>query len=236
MNNPCVAHRGWSGKAPENTLAAIKMALQLEQVKAVEIDVQLSRDGVPVVIHDFTLHRTTDGKGWVKDQTFEVLRKLDAGSWFSDAYKGQRIPSLEEVLELVKGRCYLNIELKTAGDMYPHMEEKVLEAIQSSGMTDQVWITSFDHTRVKRVKELNPQIQTGLIIEGLPLLLVDQLKEANANMVSMNHKFLYKDVVEQLNSAGYGLMAWTVNDAKRMEQISALDPNIMICTNHPDLM
>lgn len=133
MNNPCVAHRGYSSLAPENTMAAFELAMEQAQVQWIELDVQLSRDGYPVVIHDYRLERTTNGKGFVKDMTLHELKQLDAGSWKSKKYAGERIPTLAEVLERIRGRVKLNIELKTTGDMYPHMPAAVLRSCSADG-------------------------------------------------------------------------------------------------------
>ncbi|WP_306738042.1 glycerophosphodiester phosphodiesterase, partial [Acinetobacter baumannii] len=101
--------------------------------------------GVPVVMHDFTLGRTVQAVGTVGDYTLAELKRFDAGSWFDAAFAGETIPTLEEVLLEVQGRLHLNIELKTAGDMYPGLEEKVVELVRAYRMEEQVWITSFDH-------------------------------------------------------------------------------------------
>lgn len=156
MNNLCVAHRGFSGKAPENTLAAIRMAIAMPFVHWMELDVQLSKDGVPVVIHDFTLDRTTNGHGKVKNMDWEHIRRLDAGSWKGRSFRGERVPSLEEVLSLASGRLRLNIELKTVGNMYPGIEQKVTDLISSKGMRDDVILTSFDTDVLKKIKEIAP--------------------------------------------------------------------------------
>src|SRR5690554_7738935 len=108
-----VAHRGWSGAAPENTMAAFRLAMLDLRISWIELDVQLSKDGVPVVIHDYKLRRTTGALGAVKDYTYEQLSKLDNGSWFSPEFSSERIPTLEQVLKEAKGRIHLNIELKT---------------------------------------------------------------------------------------------------------------------------
>lgn len=156
MNNLCVAHRGFSGKAPENTLAYHSMAIAMPYVHWMEIDVQLSKDGVPVVIHDYTLDRTTNGHGKVKNMDWEYIRRLDAGSWKGRSFQGERVPSLEEVLSLASGRLRLNIELKTVGDMYPGIEKTVTDLISAKGMRDDVILTSFDTGALKKSRKLIP--------------------------------------------------------------------------------
>ncbi|GJM74194.1 hypothetical protein HMSSN036_64100 [Paenibacillus macerans] len=109
-----------------NTMAAVKLAMEQPEVHWIEVDVQLSKDGVPLLIHDFTLNRTTSGSGPVKDKTWAELQELDAGSWKSQAYAGERLLSLSEFLDAIAGRLRANIEIKTEGNRYPGLEEKVI--------------------------------------------------------------------------------------------------------------
>ncbi|MGC5328396.1 glycerophosphodiester phosphodiesterase [Brevibacillus sp. SYSU BS000544] len=234
MGNPCIAHRGWSGKAPENTLAAIVKALNHPQIDGIEIDVQLSKDGIPVIIHDFTLERTTSGRGKVGDQTYADLEKLEAGSWFSREYAEEKIPSLEQVLIAGKGKKTINLELKKAGNLYPQLEEIVIELVRKHGMQDQIVLTSFDHFSVQKAKALAPEIKAGPIISGNLVLLQEQLKAMQADLVSMDHEFLTSERVEQLFDSQIDLMVWTVNHPHQMQEIRSLSDQVWICTNHPD--
>ena len=235
MNNLCVAHRGFSYIAPENTMAAITMAMAQSFVQWVEIDTQLSMDGIPVVIHDFTLNRTTNGKGLVKDHTWAQLQQLDAGSWKGPAFKGERIPTLDEVLKLSCGRLRLNIELKTKGDMYPGLEQAVLERIAYYHMEHDVVLTSFDTDALRRVIELNPNCTTGLIIDARPLDLLERLKELKCSFLSIGASHLDSTLASMLVSQGITVMAWTVDDATGMKRLASINPEIMICTNRPDV-
>lgn len=234
--NPCVAHRGWSGKAPENTMAAFQLAMSEPHVGWIELDVQLSAEGVPVVIHDFTLKRTTNGKGAVKNHTFEKLNKLDAGSWFDPKFKGEPIPSLEQVLNAVCGRCKLNVELKTARNMYPGIEESVIQLIRKYHMQHDAYITSFDHEAIGRVGRIDPEIQTGLIISGNPVLLDEQLQKTGASLISMDYHFITSQFAQHMIGRGYKMMAWTVNDPEAIKDVAGMHPEMMVCTNHPDRM
>lgn len=235
MKNMCVAHRGFSGKAPENTLAAVRMALALPYVRWMEIDVQLTRDGVPVVIHDFTLDRTTNGHGKIKNMEFEHLRRLDAGSWKGRAFRGERVPSLEEVLELASGRLRLNIELKTSGDMYPGLEKAVIDLVSSTGMRDDVVLTSFDAGALQRIKELDPRFRTGLIYDSRTGDPARKLKELDCSFLSISFARLNPGLAKQLAERGVKTMAWTVNKAKEMRRLAEMHSDIMICTNRPDI-
>ncbi|MFC8684945.1 glycerophosphodiester phosphodiesterase [Brevibacillus porteri] len=234
--NICMAHRGWSGKAPENTMTAIRLALAEPAIKAMEIDVQLTRDGVPVLIHDFTLERTTNGHGLVMDHTLAELRELDAGSWFGDKFSGEKIPTLEEVLIAVKGRCTLNIELKATSEMYPGIAEKVLALVEKHGMKQEVYLTSFDHDLIRHVRTLDQEVQTGLIVYGRPVLMLEQMEAAGATILSMGYPFLTRELTVAAIEKGYQVFAWTLDDPKHIREVISWHPQVQICTNHPDRM
>ena len=234
--NVCMAHRGWSGKAPENTMTAIRLALAEPAIQGIEVDVQLSRDGVPILMHDFTLERTTNGTGLVKDHTLEELRKVDAGSWMNERFAGERIPTLEEALLAVKGRCTLNIELKATLEMYPGLAEKVLELLEKHEMKDQVYMTSFDHELIRHVRTLDASVQTGLIVLGRPVLVMEQLQAAGANVLSMEYRYLTQEFACSVIEQGYKVIAWTIDDADAIRTVMSWHPDLQVCTNHPDRM
>ncbi|MBO2942557.1 glycerophosphodiester phosphodiesterase [Paenibacillus sp. F411] len=235
MNNFCVAHRGFSGKAPENTRAAFKLAMSVPYVKWLEIDVQLTRDGVPVVIHDFSVDRTTTGKGKVKDLTWREIRTMDAGIWKGSQFEGEQVPSLDEVLQMVKGRLKVNIELKTSGDMYPGLEEKVLERVRAHQMLSEVVITSFEPKALLRAKELEPEVKVGLIIDAHPRDLLSRLKKLGCSFLSIGYSHLDASFASELLKNGITPMAWTVDDRRSMAALARMNPEIMICTNRPDM-
>ncbi|NMO95397.1 glycerophosphodiester phosphodiesterase [Paenibacillus lemnae] len=234
MNNLCVAHRGFSAKAPENTRAAFKMAMDVPYVNWLEIDVQLTRDGVPVVIHDFSVDRTTTGKGKVKDLTWQEIRAMDAGIWKGKEFQGEQVPSLDEVLQLVKGRLKLNIELKTSGEMYPGLEEKVLDRIRAHNMLPEVVLTSFEPKALLRAKELEPRVNVGLIIDAHPRDLLSRLKKMGCTFLSIGYSHLDAAFASELHRNGITPMAWTVDDRRSMAALARMHPEIMICTNRPD--
>jgi glycerophosphoryl diester phosphodiesterase len=234
MKNPCVAHRGWSGRAPENTMAAIKLAIDAPDIKWIEIDVQLSKDGVPMVIHDYNLRRTTNGRGEVKSWSASELSSLDAGSWFSSAFKGEPIPRLDEVLRAAKGKCMLNVELKTDGVRYPSLEEKVLDRIRVFGMEDQVVLTSFHAGTLFKARKLNARVRTGLILDAWRPSLIEELRSLGADFLSIGYSRLNRMRMELLNAAGIKCMAWTVNDRRSLARLMAMDSSLMLCTNYPE--
>ncbi|WP_126427181.1 glycerophosphodiester phosphodiesterase [Brevibacillus marinus] len=234
MKNPCVAHRGWSGAAPENTLAAIGVALDHPHIAMIEIDVHLSKDGVPVVIHDDTLERTTNGSGKVCEHTYDELRQLDAGSWFAAEYAMARIPSLEEVLVVCRGKKRLNLELKQAANRYQGLEEAVVQLIRRHGMQEQVVVTSFDQRSVKKVKQAAPELTVGPIIFGLPVLLQEQLAELGAGLLSLAYPYVSAELARDLAAQGVELIAWTLDDPDQMRAVAQMHETVQICTNHPD--
>ncbi|OMF21435.1 glycerophosphodiester phosphodiesterase [Paenibacillus sp. FSL H8-0548] len=234
MKNPCVAHRGWSSRAPENTMAAIRLAIADPEVEWIELDVHLSKDHVPVVIHDPTLRRTTNGKGDVKSLTAAELTSLDAGHWFSQKYQGEPVPTLEQVLSEAVGHCKLNIELKTNGIRYPYIEQKVLECIQAFKAEEEVIITCFHEGTLYRMRNLSKSIRTGLIIDGWRNTLPQELKELGSDFLSISYSKLNKERVALLKAAGIQVMAWTINEKRAMRKVASLDPDILICTNYPE--
>lgn len=164
-----IAHRGASGYAPENTVAAFDKARKMK-ADYIELDVQMSKDGKLVVIHDTTVNRTTDidseAPVKVKDLTLKELRKLDAGSYFGPQFTGERIPTFEKVLDRYKGKIGLLIELKEPA-LYPGIEEKVAAALKKRKMdkpkNGKVIVQSFDFQSVRRIHELLPSVPTGVL-------------------------------------------------------------------------
>ncbi|MNC19939.1 Glycerophosphoryl diester phosphodiesterase [compost metagenome] len=234
MHNYCVAHRGYSGKAPENTMSAINLAMLEPYVKWVEIDVQLSKDGIPFLIHDYTLNRTTNGRGPVKDKTWDELRQLDAGRWFSKSFIGERLVRLDDFLDKIKGRLRANIEIKTHGNLYPNIEEKVISAVKHHRMENEVVLTSFEPRVLAKVKEISCKIRTGLIIDGKPNDLLLRLQMLKCSFLSINYRHLNSELAEKTIRRGIDVMAWTIDDVKRIKRVAAMHPEILICTNRPD--
>ncbi|GGH15700.1 glycerophosphodiester phosphodiesterase [Paenibacillus segetis] len=235
MHNPCVAHRGFSSQAPENTMAAITLAMEQPYVNWVEVDVQLSKDGVPLLIHDYTLNRTTSGRGPVRDKTWAELKLLDAGSWKSKAYSGERLITLDEFLDAICGRLRANIEIKTHDNLYPGIEGKVISAIKRRHMENDVVVTSFSPTVLAKVREIGRDIRTGLIMEGKPSDLILRLQLLQCSFLSINYRYLTPDLVSKVTNRGITIMAWTLDNVKVIRRIAAMHKDILICTNKPDV-
>jgi glycerophosphoryl diester phosphodiesterase len=156
------AHRGASAQAPENTLAAFELAAR-QGAPAIELDVKLSADGQVVVMHDATVDRTTDGKGRVCDLSLAALRELDAGSWFSEQYRGERIPTLGEVFETFGKRLFINVELTNYTTPRDALVEKVVELVTSFGVQSSVLFSSFLPHNLSRAAEKLPATPRGLL-------------------------------------------------------------------------
>ncbi|XEC93242.1 glycerophosphodiester phosphodiesterase [Paenibacillus tarimensis] len=234
MNNLCVAHRGASGQAPENTMAAIRAALAYTFVQWIEVDVQQSREGIPVLLHDDTVNRTTNGKGKVADLTLEELKRLDAGRWFGRSFTGEPIPTLDDVLAATVGRCRLNLELKTYNGRYPCLENNVVNLLYKWRLQHDAVITSFDASALRKVRQLSPDIRTGLIIDAAPSTLLDSLRELDARFLSIGYRHLTPSRMTAFRQAGVQVMGWTVNDAASIRKLAAMHSELMICTNYPE--
>jgi glycerophosphoryl diester phosphodiesterase len=232
--HPCVAHRGWSGGAPENTLAAFRLAMSEPEVRWIELDVHLSRDGVPVVIHDATLGRTTNGRGRVADYTAAQLSRMDAGSWFHPIYACEPIPTLEQVLVLTAGRCRLNIELKQGGDDPDRLARRVADMVRSFRLESETVLTSFVPELIVAARRHRPQIATGLIIDRRPPGLVSALRSLGASFLSIGYASLHPSLLQEAASAGIQTMVWTVNQPQDLRRLAAMPQPFLICTNYPD--
>ncbi|MDT3428633.1 glycerophosphoryl diester phosphodiesterase [Paenibacillus forsythiae] len=230
------AHRGASAVCPENTMAAFRRSLALGAT-GIETDVQMTRDGQLVLIHDEELSRTTNGKGYVKDKTLEELRTLDAGAWFGDgSFKGEKIPRLEELLELLQDRdTILNIELKNGVFLYPGMEEKVIAAVRNYGLSSRVVISSFNHYSLARFKELAPDMETGILyMEGL-YRPWEYAASVGARALHAYHWAVLPEWVRDAAQNGVVYHPFTVNDPKRMEFL--IDAGVAgIITDVPDVL
>ena len=229
-----IAHRGFSGRYPENTMLAFEKALEAG-AEGIEFDVHLTKDGQLVIIHDELLDRTTDGTGLVAERTLEELRQLDASAEYKGVYGVNRIPTLEEYYRLIQGRdCYTNIELKTGVIWYPGIEEKVLEVIDGFGRRKDTVISSFNHFSILRMKELAPDLVCGFLEESR---IIGPAAYCTKHGVECWHPLCYdmtEDVVKELKDAGIQINAWTVN--RREDMVDMLEKEIDgVITNFPDL-
>jgi len=158
-----IAHRGASAHAPENTLSAFKLAID-QGADVIELDVQLSSDKSVVVYHDHSLERTTDGAGYVKDQNIDYLKSLNAGKAYGSAYDAEKIPTLDEVFQLVGTKSFYNIELKNFLTPFDDLPSHVLQQIKNHNLLDNVLISSFNPVALFKLGKQNPNVKKGLLL------------------------------------------------------------------------
>jgi glycerophosphoryl diester phosphodiesterase len=222
------AHRGASGHAPENTLAALKLAAE-QGAEMAEIDVQLTRDGQVVVIHDESLDRTTDGTGPVAAHTLQQVRQRDAGSWFAARWQGEKVPSLALLLVMLGRKLRWNIELKAGAS--PDLEEAVLARLAATGCTERALVTSFDHGRIDRLAAGAAPVDLGYIVG--PVMWRDELLDASVPVLSVERSLATADRVARAHRAGKQIHVWTVNEPDEMVRLLELQVDAII-TNYPD--
>lgn len=216
MKKPLIiAHRGAKGEAPENTIAAFELALQ-QGCDAFELDIHLSKDGEIMVIHDDTVHRTTNGNGVVKEMTRAELQQLDAGSWFDSAYEGESIPTLREVFELAPRHLMMNIEIK--GGISEGVEEKLAALLEEYDLYDHVVVSSFHFDSLRTLEKLNSKVKTGLLYAqnfAHPELLPTT---TGVNAFSLHPYYLHLEETDfrSVQKEGLQMYAWTVNEENVM--------------------
>lgn len=232
-----LAHRGASRHAPQNTLAAFIRAAELG-ADGVELDVHLSADGVPVVIHDFNLEATTNGTGAVRSKTLAQLKELDAGSKFDPAFAGEQIPTLAEVFEAIGQRLLINIELKSASLRDNSLTQAVAAVVKKYGMEKRVIFSSFNPLALCSIKQLMPHVPAGLLYApDMPIYLrrawLAPLCPHEAR--HPHHSLLTPHSVRALRARGYYINTWTADEPDELRRLIALDVDAII-TNRPDVL
>lgn len=228
-----IAHRGASALAPENTLTAIEKALEIG-VDLVEVDIHLTADGVPVTIHDRTVDRTTNGSGPVDTMTLAQVKKLNAGSWFDPSFRNERIPTLEEALDLVHKQAPLLIEAKTE-----EAAERAVTVIRSMRAQSRAIIQSFYGPAIRTVNRLDRRIPTAFVMTGSEAALrrktgvVKRVLKIGANALALNYRAARPDLVQMFLSRAMGFWVWTVDLEQDMSDMIEMGVGGII-TNHPD--
>lgn len=212
-------HRGSAGTHPENTMISFEQAYK-DGADGIELDVQLSKDGIPVVIHDEKVNRTTDGKGLVKDLSLLELKQLNAVHKFKKLYKQAEIPTLEEVLEWAgKKQTIVNIELKNSIVPYSGMEEKVLDLINRYNMEHLIIFSSFNHYSIARLHALAPELEKAVLyMEGI-YKPWDYTKWVGGNGIHPHIKAATPSIIQRAQAAGVPVRPFTVNDEKMMKRL-----------------
>lgn len=218
-----IAHRGYSGKFDENTMLAFRKALEYK-ADGIETDVQLSKDNIPVIIHDETLDRTTDGKGYVKEYTLSELKRFRTKN-------GEEIPTLKELLQFVaeSNLKVLNLELKNSILPYEGLEEKVLELIYNYNLKEKIIISSFNHLSLVMIRELDKEIKLGALTDST---LANVPKYLNDISVDCYHpcfpSILNNDYMKEIREAGIIVNPYTVNEEEHMKMVIKAKPNSII--------
>ena len=226
-----IAHRGASGHAPENTLAAFRKAVALGAT-FIETDLQLSRDARFVAIHDDSVDRTTNGKGTVHEQTLAALRKLDAGSWFGSEFAGERIPTLEEILEFSKKNdVVFYLELKPAGSWGG--EHALVGALRESGEIARAVVISFDPAVLASLRKVEPTLMTGVLYDGQLKDPLQAAVEIGARQIVVRGDLVTPSMIEEAHHKDLQVVCWTVNNSAHIRLLMAAGVD-GIMSDYPD--
>ena len=229
-------HRGFSGEYPENTMLAFEKACRTPGCDGIETDVHLTKDGEAVLIHDETVDRTcVNGRGWIKDMTYEELKVFDVSYTFAGKCEKQHIPTLREYFDLVKNDDVVtNIELKTGVLEYPGIEQTVYDLIREYRLDEKIIVSSFNHHSVLRFKKLAPHIKCGLLTDSW---LIDAAAYVRKTGVECYHPFftnmLVADDVRDLHESGIEINVWTVNEEAHVKMMMQAGADTVI-GNYPD--
>lgn len=229
-----IAHRGFSGKYPENTMLAFQKAVEAG-CDGIELDVHFSKDKELVIIHDETIDRTcVDGTGTVAEMTVEELKKFDLSATHPECGRCE-MPTLREYFEYIKDKDVVtNIELKTNKNPYPGLEQAVYEMIKEFGLEDKILISSFNYFSAIRFKEIMPEMPCGFLEESWLLDYCDYVNKYNIDNIHPMYNMITEEFAKDAKENGYGIYTFTVNDREAM--IDMYNKGVEgIITNYPDL-
>lgn len=237
-------HRGAGGLAPENTLASIQLALDLG-VDRIEIDVQQTKDNVVIVLHDRSLRRTTNGYGYVKQKNYEDILKLSAGLKFSKFYIDEKVPTLEQVIDLIDGQAELIIETKYSYLYYPNIERHIINIIKAKDAKNWCKVISFNDRALFRIHKLDKEIRLGKLFVGkhatLPLSfdkginLKPLTRYHFVDEIIVQHKYATQGIIDKVHEFGKELHVWTVNDSETIDKLVERGVDGII-TDYPNLL
>jgi glycerophosphoryl diester phosphodiesterase len=219
-----IAHRGASEEEPENTLASFKKALEFPFTKMIELDVYAIPSGEVVVIHDNKVDRTTDGKGYVMESSFEYLRSLDAGKGggpTKSRRRREKIPTLNEVLDLIDAKVKVNIELKGENTAEP-VKKVIAEYLKKGWKHDDFLVSSFHHEELRKFKRLMPKIPVGVIFAGIPLGYAAYAQRLEAYSINLSIEFINEKIVDDAHRRGLKVFCWTLEQADEIERMCKL--------------
>lgn len=226
-----IAHRGASSYAPENTVAAFDLAIQMG-VRHLELDVHCSSDGHVVVIHDETVDRTTNGSGPVASHTLAALQALDAGAWFGARFAGERIPSFTEVLERYGGRAHLHTEIKGHA---PYLSQRTADLVRRLGMAGRVTLTSFQRARLEEVRAHAPELPTGWLVADVTDAIIVQARTMGLTQLCPRAHVVTPELVHRLHAEGFVVRVWGVATEDLMRRAVKAGADGMT-VNFPDVL
>ncbi len=234
------AHRAGGDRAPENTLIACEEALR-HGAEALEIDVRATADGVPVLMHDETVDRTTDGHGAVADLTLARLKSLDAGSWFAPRYRGEPVATLEEVLDLARGRCGVNVELKIGEGRGPlpspppprldpgALVRCVVEATARTDFAEPLYLSSFEPRILDRLRSARPGAHLGLICKWTTRGLTALHRRTGLQSVHIHSRLAGRRRLRASRLLGLAVFVWPVREIEMLRRLLALGVDGIMC-------
>jgi glycerophosphoryl diester phosphodiesterase len=225
-------HRGAAADSPPNTLPAFELAVD-QGADGTELDVHITKDGAVVVIHDFTVDSTTGGTGTVSEMTLAELKALDAGNWFAPEFAGVRIPTLDEVFEVVGQQLHINVEIKSMSIAGDGVEQAVARIVQQYGISDRVIVSSFNPLVLKRFREIMPQVRLGyLFSDEVPDEVIQMAKDLTYEAEHPHYSLVDAEFVAAAHAAGRAVNVWTVNDADEARRLHDLGVDAII-TDQP---
>lgn len=229
-----IAHRGFSGKYPENTMRAFIEAVEVG-CDGIETDLQMTKDGVIVICHDETIDRTTNGTGYIAEYNYKDLCKFDAGIKYGRDFGNEKIPTLNEFFEYIKDKkLYLNLELKNNIIQYENMEEKVIEKIYEYQLQNNIILSSFNHYSMVKVKEIDSNIKTGLLYAANLYKVHEYAEKLKADALHPFYPAVFDgNIVEEIHQRGILINAYTVNEENDMKKLVELGID-GITTNFPN--
>lgn len=230
-----IAHRGASRRAPENTLAAFRLASEMG-ADAVELDVRLSADGAVVVLHDLSLDRTTNGTGSVSERSLAQLKALDAGAKFDPRFAGEGIPTLDEVFEAEGKRGLINLELKNYESVFDRLAEAVVKIVRQHGLERRVLLSSFNPFALRTARRLAPDVPRALLVwQGQKGLMQATLRRLTTYEVfHPQDSMTDRATIADQHARGRRVNVWTVNEVERMRELLLLGCDGLI-TDVPDV-
>ncbi|HXX16746.1 MAG TPA: glycerophosphodiester phosphodiesterase family protein [Candidatus Eremiobacteraceae bacterium] len=226
-----IAHRGASGYAPENTFAAFRRAVA-QGVSFIETDLHLTRDAHFVAIHDETVERTTNGRGAIHDMTLAEVRRLDAGSWFASEFMGERIPTLDEILEFTKKHdVVFYLELKPSG--FWGGEHALISALRDTGEIPRSVVISFDPAILAALRKIEPTLMTGLLHDGNLESPFEKAVEIGARQLAIRGDLVTPNFLQEARKRDLQVVCWTINSLAHMRMLAAAGVD-GIMSDYPD--